>query len=171
MSKTLPVAVFAATAAVVVAPVAHADRAEPPPLYGFYDVFIEFSKQTFNGRPTPMTPINVPVELTTHCDVDGCVARWNNEDDHARNPGAPLFYEYRWTVDRWSTSGEYPYMCDRHDPSSAVKATRSDYLMPNPDGSFVGERTLLIEGAGCPGEGPGTHRLPFSLTPIDPPPP
>nr|CRL78605.1 hypothetical protein CPGR_04790 [Mycolicibacterium malmesburyense] len=42
--------------------------------------------------------------------------------------------------------------------------------MPNPDGSFFGERTLVIEGEGCPGEGPGIHRLPTSLTPIDPPP-
>ncbi|KUI36049.1 hypothetical protein AU197_18405 [Mycobacterium sp. IS-1590] len=153
------------------APVTHADRPEPPPLYGFYDVFIDFSKQTFNGRPTPMNPITFPVELTTQCDVNGCVARWNNEDDQARNPGAPPVYEYRWTGDRWTTSGEYPYLCDRHDPASAVKSTRSDYLIPNPDGSFFGQRTLVVEGAGCPGEGPGTHWLPFSLTPIDPPPP
>jgi len=35
----------------------------------------------------------------------------------------------------------------------------------------AGERALVIDGAGCPGEGPGTHLVPISLTPIDPPPP
>jgi hypothetical protein len=60
MSKTLPIGVVAACAALIVSPVAHADRAEPPPLYGYYNVFIDFSKQTFNGMPTPMNPITVP---------------------------------------------------------------------------------------------------------------
>jgi hypothetical protein len=118
-----------------------------------------------------MNPITVPVEFTTQCDVNGCVMRMDNKDDHARNPGAPLAYEYRWNNDRWETSGEYPYFCDRNDPSSAVKAQRSDCWIPNPDGSFCGERTLIVDGAGCPGEGPGTHLVPISLTPIDPPPP
>ncbi|OBB32317.1 hypothetical protein A5792_00970 [Mycolicibacterium peregrinum] len=151
-------------------PVAHADRVEPPPLYGHYNLFIDFSKQTFNGMPTPMNPITVPVEFTTNCDANGCVARMDNSDDHARNPSAPVAYEYRWNGNRWETSGEYPYFCDRSDPSSAVQARRSDYWIPNPDGSFFGERTLVIGGAGCPGEGPGTHWLPISLTPIDPSP-
>lgn len=66
---------------------------------------------------------------------------------------------------------EYPYFCDRNDPGSAVMARRSDYWIPNPDGSFYGERTLITEGAGCPGKGPGTSWLPISLTPADPPPP
>lgn len=34
--------VLAATAASLVVPVAHADREEPPPLYGHYDVFVDF---------------------------------------------------------------------------------------------------------------------------------
>lgn len=170
-SKSFSIAVFASCTALILSPVASADRVEPPPLYGYYDVFIDFSKQTFNGLPTPMNSITVPVPFTTHCDVNGCVVRWDNKDDHARNPGAPLVYEYRWNNDRWETSGKYPYFCDRNDPSSAVQAQRSDYLMPNPDGSFFGERTLVTEGAGCPGEGPGTHWVPIRLTPIDPPPP
>ncbi len=74
MSKTLPIGVFAACAALIVSPVAHADRAEPPPLYGYYDVFIDFSKQTFNGMPTPMESKTFPVQFTTQCDVNGCVA-------------------------------------------------------------------------------------------------
>lgn len=150
-------------------PVAHADRVEPPPLYGHYNLFIDFSKQTFNGMPTPMNPITVPVEFTTNCDANGCVARMDNSDDHARNPGAPVAYDYRWNSNRWETSGEYPYFCDRSDPSSAVQARRSDYWIPNPDGSFFGERTLITEGSGCPAEGPGTHTVPIALTPIDPP--
>jgi hypothetical protein len=117
-----------------------------------------------------MNPITVPVEFTTQCDVTGCVMRMDNKDDHARNPGAPVAYEYRWNNGRWETSGEYPYFCDRNDPNSVVTAQRSDYWIPNPDGSFFGERTLVIGGAGCPTEGPGTHLVPISLTPIDPPP-
>jgi hypothetical protein len=100
--------------------------------------------------------------------VNGCVPRWDNKADQVRNPGAPLVFENRWNNDRWETSGEYPYFCDRNSPRSAVKSTRSDYLIPDPDGSFFGERTLIIDGAGRPGEGPGTHWLPMSLTPVDP---
>jgi hypothetical protein len=169
-SKTLSAAGFAACAVLGSAPLAHADRAEPPPLYGYYNMFIDFSRQTFNGTPTPMNPITVLVPFTTQCDVTGCVARMDNKDDNARNPAAPLAYEYRWNNGRWETSGEYPYFCDRKDPNSVVEAQRSDYWIPNPDGSFFGERTLIIGGAGCPGEGPGTHWLPISLTPADPPP-
>ena len=164
------VGAFTAGAVSIGYPVAHADRVEPPPMYGHYNLFIDFSKQTFNGMPTPMNPITVPVEFTTNCDANGCVARMDNSDDHARNPGAPVAYEYRWNGNRWETSGEYPYFCDRSDPNSAVQARRSDYWIPNPDGSFFGERTLITEGPGCPGEGPGTHWLPLSLTPVDPPP-
>jgi len=159
----------AAGALSMMAQVAHADRPAPPPMYGYYNLFIDFSKQTFKGMPTPMHPITVPVPFTTQCDVNGCVVRMDNKDDHARNPGAPVAYEYRWNKDRWETSGPYPYFCNRSDPGSAVTAQRSDYWMPNPDGSFSGKRTLIIGGAGCPGEGPGTHVVPIAVTPIDPP--
>jgi hypothetical protein len=167
--RKLALGVLAASAMSIV-PVAHADRAEPPPLYGYYNLFIDFSKQTFNGMPTPMDSKAFPVPFTTHCDVNRCVATMDNSDDHARNPAAPVAYEYTWNGNRWETSGQYPYFCDRNDHNSAVPATRSDYWIPNPDGSFFGERTLVVGGAGCPGEGPGTHWLPISLTPIDPPP-
>lgn len=167
--KTMLVGALAASVLSIGSPVAHADRLEPPPLYGYYNLVIDFSKQAFNGMPTPMNPITVPVEFTTHCDVKGCTARMDNTDDHARNPGAPVAYEYSWNNGRWETSGEYPYFCDRSDPNSAVKAQRSDYWIPNPDGSFFGERTLVIGGVGCPGEGPGTHTVPISLTPIESP--
>jgi len=170
MKSALGIA-LAAGSALAVSPAAHADRAEPPPLYGYYNVFVDFSKQTFNGMPTPMDSATFPVEFTTQCDVNGCVARMDNEGDLVRNPGAPAFFEYRWNNDRWETSEESPYLCERTNSSSAVKSQRSDYLIPNPDGSFFGERTLVVGGAGCPGEGPGTHWVPISLTPIDPPPP
>lgn len=164
------IAVLVAVAASIASPVAHAHRAEPTPVYGYYDVTIDFAQQTFNGTPTPMTSMTFPVEFSTQCDVHGCVMHMDNSGDHARNPGAPAAYEYRWTNDRWETSGEYPYFCDRNDPGSAVSAQRSDYWIPNPDGSFAGMRTLTIDGVGCPGEGPGTHTVPISMTPVDPPP-
>lgn len=170
VSRRLAAGVIGCCAALLAASAAQADRVEPPPLYGYYDVFIDFAKQTFNGNPTPMHPITVPVQLSTLCDVGGCVASWDNSGDRVRNPGAPSVFEYRWNNDRWETSGEYPYLCERTNPDSAVQAQRSDYLIPNPDGSFFGERTFTMAGAGCPGEGPGTHWVPISLTPIDPPP-
>lgn len=158
-----------ACVALACAPSAQADRAEPVPIYGYYDVLIDFSKQTFNHMPTPMNPVSYPSEFTTNCDVDGCVARMDNSDDQVRNPAAPLAFEYRWNDGRWETSGQQPYLCERTDPNSGVPATRSDYWIPNPDGSFHGERTLVVGGTGCAGEGPGTHWVPISLTPIEPP--
>jgi hypothetical protein len=148
MSKTLRIGVFAASAALIV---------------------IDFSKQTFNGMPTPMDPISVPVQFTTQCDVTGCVPVWDNGADHARNPAAPWFSRTDGIATVGKRAVSIPTFAIATTPSSAVKATRSDYLIPNPDGSFFGERTLTIDVAGCPGEGPGTHWLPISLTPVDPP--
>lgn len=176
MFRKLAIGAIGACVALTAAPVAQADRVEPVPVYGFYDVHVDFARQTFNGAPTPMESKTFPVEFSTHCDVNGCVMRMDNSGDQARNPAAPLEYEYRWAagVDgagaRWETSGEQPYLCSRMDPSSGVPSTRSDYWIPNPDGSFRGERTLVVAGAGCPGEGPGTHWVPISMTPIEPPP-
>jgi hypothetical protein len=171
MPRTLPAAV-AGFAAMLTAPTAYADRVEPVPVYGFYDVHVDFARQTFNGVPgAPMESKTFPVEFSTHCDVDGCVMRMDNSGDQARNPQAPLEYEYRWVNSRWETSGEQPYLCLRMDPNSGVPSTRSDHWIPNGDGSFHGIRTLVTGGAGCPGEGPGTYVVPISMTPIDPPPP
>jgi hypothetical protein len=170
MYKALAAGVTVACMVLPCAPSAHADRVEPVPIYGYYEVLIDFAKQTFNGVPTPMDPVAYPTEFSTQCDVDGCVARMDNSDDRARNPAAPLEFEYRWNNARWETGGEQPYLCDRTDPTSGVPATRSDYWIPHGDGSFHGERTLIVVGTGCPGEGPGTHRVPVSLTPIEAPP-
>ena len=154
----------------LVAPVAQADRPTPPLLFGYYDVFVDFAKQTFNGVPTPMPAKTFSVQYTAGCDVNGCAVSMDNSDDLARNPGAPAVFEYRWNGHRWETSGDYPYLCDRMDPDSAVPSVRSDYLIPNAGGSFSGERTLVVGGAGCPGEGPGTHWLPIAVIPVEPPP-
>jgi hypothetical protein len=167
MMRTLAVGACLAVAA---APVAHADRVEPVPVYGWYDVHVDFAQQTFNGAPTPMESKTFPVEFSMNCDVNGCVVHMDNSGDQARNPAAPLEYEYRWADGRWETSGPYTYLCQRMDPNSGVPSRRSDYWIPNGDGTFRGERTLVVEGAGCPGEGPGTHWVPISMTPTDPPP-
>lgn len=170
MLRAVALGVLAAGAALHGSASAQADRVEPVPIYGFYTVWIDFAEQTFNGAPTPMNPVSFPVEFTTRCDVNGCVAVMDNRDDQARNPGAPATFEYRWNNGRWETSGEQPYLCERTNPASGVPSVRSDHWIPNADGGFHGERTLVVSGAGCPGEGPGTHRVPISMTPIDPPP-
>ncbi|WP_420865837.1 hypothetical protein [Mycolicibacterium holsaticum] len=51
---------------------------------------------------------------------------------------------------------------------SVAPAAHADRAEPPP---LYGYYNVFIEGAGCPGEGPGTHWLPISLTPIDPPQP
>ena len=159
----------AAIAFVDVATLAQSDQVRPQPLNGLYNVFVDFSKQTFNGVPTPMEARTFEVEFTTRCDVNGCLVRMDNSSDSTRNPGAPAAFEYRWNNGRWETRGPYPYLCERMNPDSAVRSVRADHLIPKPDGSFFGERTLTVEGAGCPGEGPGVHRLPISVTPAIPP--
>ncbi len=161
------VVVVAACASAVLAPVATADRPTPPLLYGNYDMFVDFDRQTFNDAPTPMPAKTFPVQYTARCDAAGCVVTMDNSDDLARNPRAPASFDYRWNTDRWETSGDYPFFCDRTNPDSAVPSVRSDYLIPDSDGSFSGERTLVVGGAGCPGEGPGTHRVPIRVTPVD----
>lgn len=170
MWRTASGAAVVACAALLTAPAADADRVEPVPAYGFYDVFVDFARQTFNGVPTPMESKTFPVEFSTHCDVNGCVMRMDNSGDQARNPAAPRQFEYRWNNGRWETSGEQPYLCQRTDPNSGVPSRRSDFWIPQPDGGFHGERTLVVGGAGCPGEGPGAHWVPIRMTPIDPPP-
>ncbi|MDM2593006.1 hypothetical protein PP592_24730, partial [Mycobacteroides abscessus] len=59
-------------------------------------------------------------------------------------------------------SADYPFHCGA---GGTVTAARSDFLIPNGDGSFSGERTFTVGAPGCPGDGPGTYWLPFTLTP------
>lgn len=148
--------------AVVAAPVAGADRPEPVPPYGAYDTFLDHSKQTFNGQPRSSEPSIQPANFTTNCDASGCTAHWLLAGQLADNPNAPTLFDYRWATDRWVSSSDYPFHCDDH---STVPTQRSDFLMPNGDGSFRGERTFTVGAPGCPGDGPGVYWLPFTLTP------
>lgn len=143
-------------------PIAYADRPEPVPLYGTYDTYLDHAKQTFNGRLQPSDPSVQAASFTTTCDADGCTAHWFRLTDLAENPNAPALFDYRWNGDRWDSSSPYPFHCDG---GGTIQTTRSDFLKPNGDGTFYGERTFTVTGDGCPGDGPGTYWLPFTLTP------
>ena len=145
-----------------VAPAAHADRAEPVPLYGNYDTYLDHARQTFNGRPDTSDPSVQAASFKTVCDAQGCTAHWLRLTELEENPNAPALFDYTWNGDRWESSGDYPFHCN---DGSAVTAFRSDFLRPNGDGSFAGERTFTVAEPGCPGDGPGTYWLPFRLTP------
>lgn len=170
MSNTLAVGVIGACAALLTAPVAHADRAEPVPIYGYYNAFIDHSRQTFNGLPSFSDPATLLGLFTTHCDADGCVVHWLRETEITQNPNAPSQFDYTWNNDRWESGGEYPFYCNPDGSGGVVTTQRSDWLRPNGDGSFSGERSFTVPAPGCPGQGPGAYWLPISLTPVDPPP-
>jgi hypothetical protein len=147
---------------VVAAPTAGADWSQPVPLNGAYDTFLDHSKQTFNGQPRPSEPSIQPANFTTTCDASGCIAHWLLVDKLTDNPNAPVLFDYQWVNDRWGSSSDYPFHCD---DGSTVDTRRADFLMPNGDGSFRGERTFTVGAPGCPGDGPGIYWLPFTLTP------
>src|SRR5271163_583145 len=150
----------AAVIALMSAPVAGADL--PQRLNGAYDTFLDHSQQTFNGQPRPSEPSIQPAKFTTTCDAAGCSAHWLLVDPLVDNPNAPSLFDYQWVNDRWVSSSDYPFHCDN---GSTVPTRRSDFLMPNGDGSFRGERTFTVGAPGCPGDGPGIYWLPFTLTP------
>jgi hypothetical protein len=162
MSKGLPAVTFAITAAVLAAPAAQADRPEPAPLYGSYDTYLDHSQQTFNGRPDLSDPSTQAASFKTTCDASGCVAHWLRLTELTENPNAPALFDYQWINNRWESSGEYPFHCN---DGSAVTTTRTDFITPNGDGSFSGQRTFTVGAPGCPEDGPGTYWLPFTLTP------
>jgi hypothetical protein len=153
---------LAVVAARVAAPAASADRPQPVPLYGSYNTFLDHAKQTFNGHPRASDPSTQAASFTTICAAAGCIAHWLLVNTLADNPNAPSLFDYQWVNDRWVSSSEYPFHCD---DGSAVPTTRSDFLVPNGDGSFHGERTFTVGAPGCPGDGPGMYWLPFALTP------
>jgi hypothetical protein len=74
--RALCAATFAGVAALAVAAPASADRAEPVPLFGTYDTFLDHSQQTFNGRPDTSDPSTQGASFTTTCVASGCVAHW-----------------------------------------------------------------------------------------------
>jgi hypothetical protein len=148
--------------AVAAAPAASADRPQPVPLYGSYATFLDHSKQTFNGQPRASEPSTQAASFTTTCDASGCIAHWLLVTRLEDNPNAPSLLDYQWANDRWVSSSDYPFHCD---DGSTVPTTRSDFLVPNGDGSFHGERTFTVGAPGCRGDGPGMYWLPFTLTP------
>ncbi|HEY7052068.1 MAG TPA: hypothetical protein VH496_08030 [Mycobacterium sp.] len=154
----------AACAITLTVPAAHADRPRPVPIYGLYDAFIDRSKQTFNGQPAPSDADTQQGQFTTNCDANGCVAHWFRLTELQQNPNAPAMYDYTWQNDRWESSSEYPFHCDGGGTAPSV---RSDFLAPNPDGTFSVERTFVVASPGCPGDGPGTYWLPITLTPAN----
>ena len=143
--------VIAATFAVVTAgvgtPLAGADRPQPVPLYGSYNTFLDHSKQTFNGQSRASEPSTQAASFTTNCDASGCVAHWLLVEQLRDNPNAPSLFDYQWAGDRWVSSSDYPFHCD---DGGTVATTRSDFLVPNGDGRFRGERTFAVGAPGWP---------------------
>lgn len=127
-----------------------------------YDTYLDHARQTFEGRPDPSGPSTQAASFTTTCTAQGCVAHWLRVAELSDNPNAPALFDYRWNGDRWESSADYPFHCGA---GGTVTAARSDFLIPNGDGSFWGERTFTVGAPGCPGDGPGTYWLPFTLTP------
>ncbi|HZQ33806.1 MAG TPA: hypothetical protein VFB19_18990 [Mycobacterium sp.] len=164
MLKVLSVTASVLCAATSGVAVAHADRAEPVPIYGFYNAFLDHSQQTFNGQPQTSDPSTQLGQFTTACDAKGCVAHWLRVTELSENPNAPSLYDYTWNDDRWESTSEYPFHCNG---GGQANSTRSDFLVPAPGGGFSGERTFVVGAPGCPGDGPGTYWLPISLTPTD----
>lgn len=93
---------------------------------------------------------HVPGSLAPYdrCRVGVCVAHGLRLTESMENPNAP--------------ARELSVRCD---DGSAITTTKSDFLTPNGDGSFSGERVFTVIGPGCPGDGAGTYWLPFTLTP------
>jgi hypothetical protein len=142
----------------VVASSASANRPEPVPLYGAYNMYLDRSKQTFNGHVVATNrPLRQTENFTTHCDSSGCVAHSLNK----RPP--PASFDYHWVKGQWeSVTGQQRQYLFCND-GSKVNSIKFDVIKPNADG----ERTITVNGSGCPNEGPGKYRLLFTLTPVD----
>lgn len=131
-----------------------------PLLQGTYNMVLDRSKQTFNGRPVKTNlPIYQKETFTTYCDKIGCIAHSPNK----RPP--PRFFEYIWNNKQWEslTGQQHQYLICNN--GSKVKSVKIDIIKPNGNGTFSGERTITVKKPGCPGEGPGQYRLTFTLTP------
>ncbi len=164
MTKTLKFYVISlATITTTIAMIspAIASRSEPIPLYGSYTRDLDRSKQTFNGHLNSNSrPSKQKENFSTVCEASGCVARTPNL---YAPPGAPKFIEYQWMNNRWELKADHFFNCN---DGSKVNSTLFEFFTSNGDGSFSGERSITIGGAGCPGEGPGIYRIPFKLIPI-----
>lgn len=137
-----------------------AERAEPVPLYGTYDMFLDRAKQTFNGHPVSTDrPVKQTEHFTTLCDESGCIAHSINK----RPP--PASFDYQWVNNHWeSIVGQQKQFLVCND-GSKVDSIKVDKITPKGDGSFSGERVITVAAVGCPGDGPGKYALPFMLVP------
>lgn len=109
IARILCVVPLAVGASILLAPVAGADRAQPVPLYGSYDTFLDHSRQTFNDRPDISEPSVQAASFATTCVASGCVAHWLRLTELTENPNAPALFDYQWVNDRWVSTGEYPF--------------------------------------------------------------
>lgn len=134
----------------------------PTPIYGSYIRHLDRSQQTFNGKSSPTDlPTKQKEDFFTVCKDKACVAYTPN----LRAPvGAPKYMEYHWNNNRWELKADILFNCNDKSKTK-VKSTLFESLKSNGDGSFSGERSLKIQGAGCPEEGQGEYKLPFKLTP------
>ena len=140
---------------------ASAQQLEPVPLHGTYNMYLDRSKQTFNGHAVATNrPLTQTENFTTYCDASGCVAHSLNK----RPP--PAFFDYHWVEGHWESVKEQQRQYLICNDGSKVNSVKFDIIKPKGDGSFSGERTITVSGSGCPGEGPGKYWLPFTLTPV-----
>jgi hypothetical protein len=138
-----------------------ASRPEPVPLYGSYIRHLDRAHQTFNGKINPNTrPGEQTENFFTVCKAVGCIAHTPNL---YAPPGAPKYINYHWNDNRWELKAEHFFNCN---DGSRVNSTLFEFFTPNGDGSFSGERSIKIGGAGCPGVGPGEYKISFKLTPV-----
>ena len=103
IARILCVVPLAVGASILLAPVAGADRAQPVPLYGSYDTFLDHSRQTFNDRPDFSEPSVQAASFATTCVASGCVAHWLRLTELTENPNAPALFDYHWANDQWVT--------------------------------------------------------------------
>jgi len=161
-AKTFCTAALVITNLLISLPTSAITREEPVPIYGSYNAYLDHSKQTFNGRPDVSKSVIQPASFSTVCISSGCVAHWQLSTRLSDNPNAPTLLDYHWINGRWESTGEYPFRCNN---GNKVTVTRFDFLTPKGGGNFSGERSFTVHGVGCPGDGPGIYRLPFTLTP------
>lgn len=132
-------------------------------LEGTYEMHLDRAKQTFNGTPiTTNRPTTQIEQFSTSCSQSVCIAHSINK----RPP--PAVFDYLWNDGHWESVEEQQKQFFFCNDGSKVKSIKFDIIKPNADGSFTGERTILVKGKGCPTEGLGSYKLPFTLIPIKP---
>lgn len=141
-------------------PIFAANRSEPVPLYGSYTRTLDRSKQTFNHHINANSrPQKQKETFFTVCKKSACIAHTPNLYAPA---GSPKFIDYHWINNRWELKAAHNFHCN---DGSTINAILSEFMIPIGNGNFTGERRIIINAPGCPGEGPGIYRLPFRLTP------